>query len=266
MGLEMSAVHAGDVRNPQKHYPQALFWSVGLILLTLILGSLAIAIIVPPHQLAILTGLTDAYVAFFNTYHLQFLSPIMIMLIIIGGLCSISTWVIGPTRGLLIATLENQMNGLPSLLKTNRFGAPTNLLLLQGILVSLLAGLFILVPTINEAYWLLSVMTAQLAVLFYALLFLAALRLRYKETHRVRFYRIPGGNFGIWLITCLGLLACLLTFIIGFFPPTRAITISSLYKFDAMLVAGIIALCLPLCFIMKGKCTAPLIQNKMVKK
>ncbi len=107
MGLEMSAVHAGDVSNSQQDFPRALFWSENLILISLILGSLAIALIVPVNQLSILSGLTEAYVAFFNSYHLLFFIPIIISLIIIGSLCSISTWVIGPTRGLLIATFES---------------------------------------------------------------------------------------------------------------------------------------------------------------
>jgi amino acid transporter len=252
MGLEMSAVHAGDVRNPQKDYPRALFWSAGLILLTLILGSLSIALIVPIQKLSILSGLTDAYVAFFTSYHLNFLIPIVITLIIIGSLCSVSTWVIGPTRGLLIASCDSEISGLRWFLKINRFGAPVNLLVLQGFLVSLLAGFFILIPTVREAYWLLSVMTAQLAVLFYILLFLAALRLRYKPGCQSRVYRIPGEKWGIWIVAGLGLFACIAIFIIGFFPPA-GVTVGSFLKFDAILIVGILLFCLPPYFVAKAQ-------------
>jgi len=253
MGLEMSAVHAGDVCNPQKNYPRALFWSVGLVLLTLILGSLAIAFIVPAQQLSILTGLTDTYVIFFHNYHLEFLAPIMVALIIIGSLCSVSTWAIGPTRGLLIATFENQISSLRWLLRINRFGAPVGLLLVQGVLVSLLSSLFVLIPTVNEAYWLLSVMTAQLAVLFYVLFFLAALSLRYREGYQARIYRIPGGNIGLWLTVCLGLSACLLTFIIGFFPPAGIVSLGKICKFDTILVIGIAIFCLLPYFVTRSR-------------
>lgn len=244
MGLEMSAVHAGDVRNPQQDFPRALFWSANLILISLILGSLAIALIVPVNQLSILSGLTEAYVVFFNSYHLSFFIPIIISLIIIGSLCSISTWVIGPTRGLLIATFESQVAGLNWLLKINRFGAPVSLLIFQGVLVSLLTSLFILIPSVNETYWLLSVMTAQLAVLFYIFLFLTALRLRYKEVDRTRAYRIPGGGWGIWGVCIMGLVGCLITFILGFFPP-GGIAVSNLIKFDKILLGGLLLFCLP---------------------
>ena len=175
---------------------------------------------------------------------LPFFIPIIISLIIIGSLCSISTWVIGPTRGLLIATFENKISGLHCLLKVNRFGAPVCLLLFQGILVTLLSSLFILIPSVSEAYWLLSVMTAQLAVLFYIFLFLAALRLRYKEARQSRVYRIPGGKWGIWIVTGLGLLACVMTFILGFFPPA-VIVVDNLVKFDMILLGGLLLFCLP---------------------
>lgn len=244
MGLEMSAVHAGDVHNPQKDFPRALFWSASLILITLIMGSLAIALIIPVKQLNILSGLTEAYVVFFNSYHLPFFIPIIISLIIIGSLCSISTWVIGPTRGLLIATFESQITGLNWLLKVNRFGAPVSLLLFQGILVSLLTSFFILIPSVNETYWLLSVMTAQLAVLFYIFLFLTALRLRYKEASRNRAYHIPGGTWGIWIVSTAGLMGCFITFILGFFPP-KGIEVSNLFKFDLILIGGLLLFCLP---------------------
>lgn len=244
MGLEMSAVHAGDVRNPQQDFPRALFWSANLILISLILGSLAIALIVPVNQLSILSGLTEAYVAFFSSYHLSFFIPIIISLIIIGSLCSISTWVIGPTRGLLIATSESQIVGLNWLLKINRFGAPVSLLVFQGVLVSLLTSLFILIPSVNETYWTLSVMTAQLAVLFYIFLFLTALRLRYKEADRSRAYCIPGGKWGISIVCIMGLVGCLITFILGFFPPS-GVAVNNLLKFDKILLGGLFLFCLP---------------------
>ena len=46
-GMEMSAVHATDVKNPSRDYPRGIFLSAILILLFSTLGALAIAVIVP---------------------------------------------------------------------------------------------------------------------------------------------------------------------------------------------------------------------------
>ena len=43
-GLEMSAVHAKEVKNPQKDYPKAIFLSTVIILVVLSLSALSIAI------------------------------------------------------------------------------------------------------------------------------------------------------------------------------------------------------------------------------
>lgn len=244
MGLEMSAVHAGDVRNPQRDYPRALLLSAALILTSLILASLAIALVIPPAKLNVLSGLTDAYIAFFNAYHLTTFIPIIIALIIIGSFCSVSTWVIGPTRGLLIAARESDLKNMAWLLKVNKHEMPIGLLILQGVIVTLLCSVFILMPNVKAAYWLLGVMTSQLAFLFYLFLFAAALRLRYKERETIRAYHIPGGKFGIWLVCGMGILSCIFTFSLGFLPPP-GIDIGNLTKFETTLIIGDILFCIP---------------------
>ena len=45
LGIELSAVHAGDVKNPKKDFPKALWLSGGFILLSMIFASIAIVLI-----------------------------------------------------------------------------------------------------------------------------------------------------------------------------------------------------------------------------
>lgn len=242
IGLEMSAIHAGDVRNPQRDYPRALLLSTVLILGSLMLASLAIAIVVPPHQLSVLSGLTDAFVIFFKSHHLDAFIPVIIGLIVLGSACGVSAWIIGPTRGLLVAAKESDISGI--LVKLNKRDMPSTLLVVQGIIVTLLCSVFVLMPTVSSAYWLLSVMTSQIAMLFYLFLFTAALRLRYKESHVPRSYRIPGGNTGMWIVTGLGMTSCVFTFILCFIPPA-GMQVGSVLRFDSILTAGVILFCLP---------------------
>lgn len=252
MGLEMSAVHAGDVRNPQRDYPRALLLSAALILSSLVLASLAIALVIPQKNLNVLSGLTDAYVLFFTKFHLTGFIPVIITLIVLGSFCGVSTWVVGPTRGLLVAAYESQLDSTHWLLKINKRGMPIALLITQGFIVTLICGVFVLMPTVNSAYWLLGVMTTQLALMFYMFLFAAAIRLRYKADDTVRVYRIPGGKFGIWLVGSMGILSCIFTFTIGFFPPS-GIEVGSLLRFETTLVAGAVLFALPPFILEKWK-------------
>ena len=106
LGMEMSAVHAEEVKNPQRDYPRALLLSTIIIFATLVLGSLAIIIVVPNGELSVVSGLIDAFSVFFNAFHLPWMTSVTAAFIIIGGVSGVSAWIIGPTKGLLVAARD----------------------------------------------------------------------------------------------------------------------------------------------------------------
>ena len=106
MGMEMSAVHAEEVKNPQRDYPRALYYSSLIIVITSILASTAIAIVVPKNSLNIVSGLDQAFTFFFNAFHLKWLLPFVILIIILGGFGGMAAWVIGPPKGLAVAAQD----------------------------------------------------------------------------------------------------------------------------------------------------------------
>jgi len=239
VGMEMSAVHAGDVKNPQRDYPRALFFSAIIILGTLTLGSLAIAMVVPHAQLSLVSGLLDAFNIFFEAYHMSWMKPVIDVCIIIGALGSVSAWIIGPTRGLLIAI--NDCNIMPRLQKVNRYQAPANILILQATIFTVLCSLFLLMPTVNSFYWVLSALTGQLALLVYVFMFAAFVKLRYRHPDVERAYRIPLGKLGMWSVAGIGTLTCLGAIVIGFFPPAQ-INIGNRFVYESILIVGIVVL------------------------
>ena len=237
IGLEMSAVHAEDVENPQRDYPKAIVYSTLIIFLTLILGALAIVIVVPYNKLSVISGLIEAYSVFFNTFDLPWMIPILVWLIVLGALSGVSAWIIGPTRGLLVSA---QDGSLPKIFShVNRYGSPAPILVAQGLIFSLLSGVFILSDSINTAYWMLSDLSAQLALFVYVFMFAAAIKLRYTEPNRPRSYKIPGGNHVMWLVAGSGIACCLFAMAIGFVPPTQ-IPIQNVFFFELFLVGGIV--------------------------
>lgn len=240
MGLEMSAVHAGEVRNPQRDFPRALLVSVIMILLTLVAGSLAIALVIPPAKLNIITGLIEAYDLFLTALHLSLLTPVIIGLIILGSLCGISAWILGPAKGLYAAA---QDGCLPKFFnKTNRSGAPYVVLLIQAGIFTLIATLFLLMPSVSNSYWILSNMSAQLALLVYVGLFAAAIRLRYRNPHVRRAFTIPCGLVGVWFVGCLGIASCVFAIILGFLPPSQ-LTIIHKTQYELILAVSFVAAC-----------------------
>jgi len=236
LGMEMSAVHAEEVRNPQKDYPKALLYSTILIFCTLVLGSLAIILVVAPSHLSIVSGLIDAYSLFFNAYQMPGLTKLIALLIILGALGSVSAWIIGPTKGLLAAAQDGSLP--PFLSKPNRHGAPTRILVLQALIFTLLCLVFRIFDTMNAAYWLLSDLSAQMALAVYVMMFAAAIKLRYKHPNIHRPYRIPGPNFVLIIVAGLGILCCTGAILIGFVPPDQ-IPIQHIWFFELFLFGGL---------------------------
>lgn len=237
LGMEMSAVHAEEVKNPQRDYPKALLYSTIIIFSTLVLGSLAIVMVVPTEKLSVVSGLIDAYAIFFDTYHVPWMTYITAGCIILGGVSGVSAWIIGPTKGLLVSA---QDGCIPKAFATvNRLGAPYPILISQAVIFTLLCSVFILLDTINAAYWLLSDLCAQMALLVYVFMFCAVIKLRYSHPDLKRSFKIPGGLLGVYLVAGVGALCCLATILIGFIPPTQ-IHIQSVIFLELFLVGGLL--------------------------
>ncbi len=216
-GIEIATVHAREVKHPQRDFPRALLISTCVIAFTLILGSLAIAIVVPNDQLSLVAGIMQAFERFFAAYHISWLVSIIAVLIVIGLLASVSNWTLAPVKGLLAAAQDGNLP--PLLQKENAKQAPVALLILQALIVTLVATIFVIMPSVNSSYWLLTVVAAQLYMLMYIIMFITGLVLRYRLPQVKRPFMVPGGKVGLWIISSLGLISASFTMVIGFFPP-----------------------------------------------
>lgn len=237
MGFEMSASHAEAVENPQRDFPRALLYSGIIIVISMVLSSLAIVMVTPSKTLNIISGLNDAFKVFLASFHLAWMMPIVTIMIIIGGFGGMAAWIIGPTKGLVVAAKDGL---LPKVFRRrNQHGAPVPVLILQAAITIALSCLFLCFKSISTAYWILSVLTAQLALIFYICLFAAAIKLRYTGPQVPYAYRIPGGRWGIWVVGGIGILTCLGAIIIGFIPPAD-VPISNIWVYEIILIAGML--------------------------
>ncbi|MBI5346254.1 MAG: amino acid permease [Chlamydiae bacterium] len=236
-GMEMSAVHAGEVKNPTKNYPLAILISVIIILTIFSFGSLAIAVVVPISDIALPAGAIKATSDFLAAYHLPNLTPVIAALITIGSLGMVSTWTVGPIKGIFTTGYHGEIP--PFLQKTNKRGMPVVLLTLQAIIVSILSLIFLLMPDVTSSYWILIVLTAQLYLIMYILMFIAAIVLRYKKPHVSRDFKIPFKNIGMWVVASTGILGCLFAMIMSFFQPDQIQKVNE-WIFSLSLMFGII--------------------------
>jgi amino acid transporter len=218
-GIEMAGFHAKETRNPKRDFPRAIFLAAVLIVGISILATLAIAFVVPQAKLSLVAGIPQAFAYFFKSLGVgTWATKLMSGLVGIGTLALISTWLMGPSKGLYASERTGDLP--PELHYVNKHHVPVAVLVLQGILSSLFALLFLLVPSINSSYWMLTALTTQILVMMYILIFAAAIRLRYTQPDTPRAYTVPGGKAGIWIVAGVGIFGSAFSLIIGFVPPS----------------------------------------------
>ncbi len=252
LGMELAAVHVKDIEDPQAKFPKAVLLSVVIILVTMICGALAIAMVIPTHEINLVEGVMQAFQQFFSRYHLTWMTPVLTIMLIIGSLGGMINWIISPAKGLLHA---GENGYLPAVLtRKNSKGVAANLLILQAILVSVVCLAFLLMPSVNGSYWLLTDLSTQLYMLMYMLLFIAAFTLRKRHPQQHSAFKIPGGIWGIGSTCGLGLIGCVITLYVGFFPP-EGIDVGSFAHYETVFSSGIILMIIPagLFFLYKKK-------------
>jgi len=235
-GIEASSSHAAEVDNPKRNYPIAIFFVVALGFTLNILGSLSVGIVVPQREISLLAGIMEALSDFFSEFNLSYLVPLFGLLIAGGAIGGISTWVMGPIKGLHATALNGELP--PYFQKTNEFGAPEHLLIIQAILVSLVGGGLLLMPNLNIAFWTSTAMAMMIYFAMYTMMILAGLYLRYKAPKVKRAYKVPGGNPGMWIVSIIGLVTLLTAFIVALFPPAE-LPAGNNALYETVLIGGI---------------------------
>ena len=235
-GMEMSAVHVKDVRNPGENYPAAIGIASILTVLIFVFGTLAIGFIIPKSQINLVQSLLVAYDRLFDFFGVKWLGSVIAVCLTFGVLAQVVAWVGGPSKGLLEV---GRAGYLPRFMqKTNRRGVQVGILLIQGIVVTLLSVFFVILPSVQTAYQIISQLTIILYLIMYMLMFASAIYLRHKEPDTPRSFRVPGGKkLGMWIVAGVGLLGCLLAFCFSFIPPTQ-IPVGSPAVYVAILLIG----------------------------
>lgn len=243
-GMEMSAVHVKDVQNPGRDYPAAIALAAIITVCIFVFGTLAIGFVIPGSQINLVQSLLVAYDKLFLWIGMPWLGNIMAIFLAFGVLAQVVAWVGGPSKGLLQVGMAGYLPR--ALQKRNGNGVQVGILILQGCIVTLLATLFVILPSVQTAYQIISQLTIILYLIMYLLMFSAAIYLRHKEPGVKRTFRIPGGNLGMWVVAGVGLLSSLLAFFFSFIPPGQIPVGSPAVYVGILIVGALIFVAIPM--------------------
>lgn len=115
--------------------------------------------------------------------HISWASPVIAIALMFGVLAGVLTWVAGPSKGIFTVGKAGYLP--PFFQKTNKIGVQKNILFVQGGVVTILALLFVVMPSVQSFYQILSQLTVLLYLIMYLLMFSGAIVLRYKMKKQI---------------------------------------------------------------------------------
>ena len=243
-GMEMSGIHVTDMENPAKNYPKAIFIGAAVTVLIFVLGTFALGVIIPQKDINLTQSLLIGFDKYFAYLKASWLSPVIAVALAFGVLASVLTWVSGPSKGIFAVGKAGYLP--PFFQKSNENGVQRNILLVQGAIVTVLGLLFVVMPSVQSFYQILSQLTVVLYLIMYLIMFAAAIKLRYNMKDYPRPYRIgKGGNGMMWIVSGVGFCGSLLAFVLSFIPPGQIATGSNTVWYLVLAIGCIVMVGIP---------------------
>lgn len=220
MGVEASATHVNEMKNPGRDYPLAMLLLAVVAIALSSLGGLAVAIVVPFNQINLSAGVVQTFETLILSHGagLKWAVRIVALLLTLGVLAEISAWIVGPSRGMYVTARDHI---LPSYMaKMNKNDVPVRLVVFQLCITSVAIIVFTNLSGSNMSFMIAMALTVVLYLVTYFLLFLGYINLVYKHSDKKRGYKVPG-NKGFRIgVAVVGFIISLLAFVISFFPPS----------------------------------------------
>lgn len=220
MAVEVSATHVNDMKNPKRDYPIAVIILLFLAIILNTIGAISVGAVVPKSVLSLNEGVFQTFALLINHFgHFSWLVDIIVIFLAIGSIAEVSSWIVGPTRGLSVA---GEYGIFPKgLAKRNKNDVAPKLLIIQGIVVTMWA----IVLTFgggssNVSFFMAMTLTVIVYLAAYFLFFLAYINLVLKKRNLKRAYEIPGGIVVKLILAIIGLIFSVIAFIISFLPPS----------------------------------------------
>ena len=242
-GMEMMGVHVMDVDNPSKNYSKAIIIGSLVTVAIFVLGTFSLGFVIPSKDINLTQSLLIGFDNYFRYFHMSWAGPIMAIALMFGVLAGVLTWVAGPSKGIFMVGKAGYLP--PFFQKTNKDGVQRNILLIQGGIVTLLSLLFVVMPSVQSFYQILSQLTILLYLIMYMLMFAAAIVLRYKMKDAERPFRLGKGNGLMWFLGAMGFGGSLLAFVLSFIPPGQINTGNNAVWYSVLIIGCIIMVVIP---------------------
>jgi glutamate:GABA antiporter len=239
-GLDLGSLMGEEIIEPRKNVPRAILIAGVIITLIYVLGTAALLFALPQTEIGIFSGVAGAIAAVLGRMGLGFLAGVSALLIALGGMGGVSSWLAGSSRIPFVAGIDRYLPGAFGRLHP-RYASPHVALLATGAISSLLIGMSFAGAGVKEAYFLLADFTIVVYFIPYLYLFAALMKLGVPGAAPPGTLPVPGGRAGTVLAGVVGFLTTAVAIVFALIPPAGT---ENPWLFEAKILGGCVLLLL----------------------
>lgn len=220
MGVEASATHVNEMKNPGRDYPLAMFLLMVAAICLSSIGGLSVASVIPHNEINLSAGVVQTFQALITSHGPGFEWAVrgVAVLLALGVLAEIASWIVGPSRGMYVTAQHGILPQFAA--RVNKNGVPVGLVIFQLCITTVALIVFTNMSGGNMSFLIAMGLTVVLYLMTYFMLFLAFIVLQLRHQDKKRTYRMPGGTGFKVMVAAVGFIISLLAFVISFFPPS----------------------------------------------
>ncbi|OUO88011.1 amino acid permease [Gordonibacter sp. An230] len=274
MGVEASASHVNELKNPNRNYPLAMIVLAVLTIALDALGGLAVATTLPANVLD--SNLSFGVIEAFSAIYVQHFGPwfgwivfAVALLLALGVLAEISAWIVGPSRALLDTAHDGILP--PSFKTVNKHGVSVKTVVIQAAIVTVwdavLCGSIALSGGSSSSVGYLTAigLTVVIYLVGYVLFFLGYFVLVLRKKSLPRSFQLPGGTPFKIVVASVGLLMTVATLVISFFPSSNLTAQANRVYQITLFVAFAVSVALPFVIYSQRHRWAPKSETEAVR-
>ncbi|HKE88725.1 MAG TPA: APC family permease [Gemmatimonadales bacterium] len=226
-GLELAPTLGGEIHNAAATLRRGVVVSGFAIVAVYIIGTAAMIVALPANTVSVTNGMPQAAQALverIGSSGIGWLPIAIAILLTLGNLGGVGAWLAGSARLPFAAGVNDALP--PAFAKLHpRWQTPYVSLILMGVLATIFIIASLANTTVKSAYLLLTQLTLILFFIPYVYIFVVYLKLRRQRTA------------GTLVLGLLGLVAVLLSIVLGFVPPADE---ANPFLYRCKVVAGVV--------------------------
>ncbi|WP_295746798.1 amino acid permease [uncultured Limosilactobacillus sp.] len=235
-GIELSSVYIPRLKKVSYYPVGVLFTLVFMVLLNTVNGFLEASVVSDAH--INLNNIVQPVIVYNRILGLpSWINNVFSILVAIGVCIQLSAWISGPGKTIIPSARNGYFSPKFKFWKTDKYGDSPAVMLTQGIVISVFALIYLLVPGINAAFLDLVNSTNVLYCTVYVFMAIGFIKMRVKEPDLPTKFKV-GNNFVAWLIGLVLIATIIVTLVATF-------SVGTLSDFIIVAVVSVVLILLP---------------------